>query len=770
MALINHSIPNLFNGVSQQPASLRHSSQAELQENAYSTVASGLRKRPPSVHNVKLTLPTGFGSSYTTHTISRNNTRHEVFLKSGNLALFDLANGSTKSVSAPQGFSYLYASNPETAFSLITVADYTFIINKEIKVAKGGLQVPFNPVNIGYVLVSNAPAQHTFTVTVDGKSASSSLGTEGGTIAKLATSLAGELSKTLGGSYSVTVVNQQVIQVVRLNGTALAIACSDTYGNQALVAISNGVARFSQLPSKFPSGYTFTVNGDPEENSDTYYVQYKNGKWQETVAPGSYNTLDPLTMPHRLIPQVDGTWLFAPCVWEARKVGDDKSNPMPSFIGRTINDIFFFRNRLGMLADENVIMSGSNQFFDFFAQSARASLDSDPIDVNTPGTSIAILRYAVPFNKVLLLFSDNVQFQLSAGDTLSPKTIRIDLATSFGSSNLCRPVAVGQELFFPVVKGNYTGFREYYVDNESVSNDAAEITAHVPHYVPGDVFKLTSSPNEDLLVALSRRERNAIYVYKFYWAKTEKMQSAWSKWTFGANDKIINVELVANKLYLLIEHPDGVYEEILDLQDEVVDDGMGFLVNLDRKVAVTGSYDLVSDTTTWILPYADSSPLQLVLGPAFSTQVGLLVQATRPANNKLQAPGNLTAGIVYVGKPYTMLYRFSEQYIQDERNAAILSATIKIRKMNLIYSNSGYFVVKVTPFARDTFSYPFTGKKIGYLSMKLGRSTIESGVFNVPIQTSNLGVIIDIINDSHLPSTFQSAEWEGELIVKSQRR
>ena len=44
MGLINHSIPNLINGVSQQPETLRLGSQGEVQENGLSSVVEGLRK------------------------------------------------------------------------------------------------------------------------------------------------------------------------------------------------------------------------------------------------------------------------------------------------------------------------------------------------------------------------------------------------------------------------------------------------------------------------------------------------------------------------------------------------------------------------------------------------------------------------------------------------------------------------------------------------------------------------------------------------------
>ena len=48
MALVSKNIPNLINGVSQQPAALRLESQGEVQENGFSDVVEGLKKLPPT--------------------------------------------------------------------------------------------------------------------------------------------------------------------------------------------------------------------------------------------------------------------------------------------------------------------------------------------------------------------------------------------------------------------------------------------------------------------------------------------------------------------------------------------------------------------------------------------------------------------------------------------------------------------------------------------------------------------------------------------------
>ena len=62
---------------------------------------------------------------------------------------------------------------------------------------------------------------------------------------------------------------------------------------------------------------------------------------------------------------ISGTDYTVPA-WGDRLVGDLNSAPNPSFVDAKIRDIFFFNNRLGMISDENVILSRSSEFFEFF--------------------------------------------------------------------------------------------------------------------------------------------------------------------------------------------------------------------------------------------------------------------------------------------------------------------------------------------------------------------------------------------------------------------
>ena len=98
MALISQSIPNLINGVSQQPPSLRLATQAEVQENALSSVVTGLSKRPSSEHIADLGTIANLDKAFI-HTIRRdeNEFYSMVVDTAGTIRVFD-KDGVSKTV------------------------------------------------------------------------------------------------------------------------------------------------------------------------------------------------------------------------------------------------------------------------------------------------------------------------------------------------------------------------------------------------------------------------------------------------------------------------------------------------------------------------------------------------------------------------------------------------------------------------------------------------------------------------------------------------
>ena len=136
------------------------------------------------------------------------------------------------------------------------------------------------------------------------------------------------------------------------------------------------VQKFSDLPLHGPSGVVIEVAGTDTTSFDNYWVKFEAsgggnvGVWKECVAPGTRLGINAATMPHILVRE-NGTFTFKPATWEDRKCGDLASVPDPSFVGQTIEDVFFHKNRLGFLTQENICMSASGQFYNFYRSSVR---------------------------------------------------------------------------------------------------------------------------------------------------------------------------------------------------------------------------------------------------------------------------------------------------------------------------------------------------------------------------------------------------------------
>lgn len=684
MSLINRAIPNLYNGVSQQPPALRLPSQAEDQVNGLSSVVYGVYKRPPTRHVAKINSLTNTDSYV--HTINRDvSNKYVVVITNGDLFVYDI-NGVQQTVNFPNGKAYLGSSNPRDNFAVVTVADYSFIVNKE-------------------VIVGLTAAQS-------------------------------------GGTFK------------------------------------GSKQRFIDLPTTGQvDGDIWEIVGEASNNFDNYYVKYvtAGNVWRETIKPALQTTLNGAVMPFQLVNN-GGSFTFAQVNWNTRLIGDDNSAPFPSFVGKKIQDVFFHRNRLGFIAGENVIFSRAGDFFNFFPETTTAVLDTDPVDVAVSHTKVAVLKHALAFNTSLMLFADQAQFQLTARDVLTPKTTAINVTTEFNIDSKAKPTTAATSIYFATPKGNFSSIKEYAVQPLTFTNDAADITAHVPKYVPKNLFKLAASNLEDIVIALTLDERNAMYVYKYYWSSPEeKAQSSWSKFTIDSDAIILNADFIDTDLYMVVRRSDGMYLEVLKVQAGE-DTDVGFVVNLDQRITPTGSYNAAANTTTWATPYpVTGGTFKAVLGGSFTGQKGTELNLTVASANSLSAVGNYGGGGVYLGRVYMFTYTFSPIIFKDEQKVAVPHYTMKLKNFKILFNQSGYFGVSVAPKNRDVFNYTyrdnsaytFTGKQLGNSTLKVGTITIATGEFKFPVFSDASSTVITIFSESSLPTAIQSTEYEALLTSRS---
>lgn len=784
MGLISTTIPNLVNGVSQQPSPLRLPSQGHAQINCLDSVVDGKKKRPATSHRALLASG-NIGSAYC-HTINRDiSERYEVIITDGDLKVFKL-DGTEKTVAFPDGKTYLDVDVAAEDFAAMTVADYTFIVNKTRIVAMLDAEVSASPDRGGEALVfikqathdtdytlnvndSSVYFQHTFVTGSTGKVSTTNIANQ------LMTSMAG----SLGSGWTLT-LKQSCIHIRRNDGANFNCWIEDSRGNTHTTVAVKTVQQFSKLPTCAPRDFVCEVVGDNTSDFDNYFVKFQpnnddedfdEGVWIETVKPGIAWELDPTTMPMALIRESDGTFSLEEMDWGNREAGDETSAADPSFVGRTLNDIFFFEKRLGFLSDENAIMSRPAYFFDFFPEGVTLLSDANPIDSPASNTKVSILHHAIPWSKGVLFFSDQTQFELESDGILSPKNAPIKPLTNFESNIHAKPAAAGKNVFFAIDRGDYNGIMEYYIEPESETKDAAEITAHVAKYVPAGVFKLAASSNLNTLLALTTGEPNTMYVYRYYWSGTEKLQSSWSKWTLNGAT-ILNGDFIESELYLVVQRGDGVYLEVMNLAPGYADDGESIEFHLDRKITATDctvTYDSDTDLTTFILPYTIAADDDFSVVTRGTGGGSALTVASQTAT-AIRVRGDYSTTGVFIGENYSARYTFSHQSLKEQTanggKAIVTEGRLQLRTMSLLYEDSGYFRVEVTPLHRDTGSFPMLGL-LG--AVTLGQTTIGDGTFRFPVWSKANQVAIEVVDDTFLPFRLVSAGWEGYYHTRSKR-
>lgn len=791
MSLISSSIPNFVNGVSQQPFTLRLSSQGQLQENALSTVSQGLKKRPPTQHLKKI-QSTPLGNCFI-HTINRDLTeRYVTVITDGDLKVYDLA-GNEKTVAFPNGKTYLAATTPSLSFAAVTVADYTFIVNKTKVVTQSSSLSASRP----YEALINVKAGNygkTYEILLNGTVAAQFITPDGSVASHVSQISTDYIAAQLGSSLAANGYNASgwglstsgsTIYIIRTTAD-FTVGTRDGFNNGGMVAIKGRLQKFADLPSN-PGidGFVVEITGTGDANNkfDSYFVRYKTntgsagvGVWQECAAPSTSLGLTASTMPYTLVRQSDGTFIFAVASWTSRVAGDLDSNPDPSFVTRTISDIFFYRNRLGFLADEGVIFSESGQYFNFFRTTVTDLLDADPIDVNASHTKVSILKHAVPFNKQLLLFSEQSQFIIDQNELLTPKSVGIKVATEFPCNVVAKPVGIGKNIYFAVDKGDWSAFREYYTDVNDAGNDSQDVTGHLPKYIPSGIFKIAAAPNEDILIALTTSDASSVYAYKYFWSGSEKLQSAWSKFTFGSDSTILNADFIASELFLIVNRTDGVYFEKMNVSLGDIGVGEPYLVHLDRKVQLASAaltfasgYTTINLTTLGYTP--GTGDYQVVIKTHPSLKAGEVYDVIWNGTTA-RVLGNISGATVTMGRKYTMKYELSTITVKAAQagggQKSDTEGRLQLRKISFNYSDAGLFNVLVTPEGRQTYTYTYSGKILGSASATLGSYSIESGRFAVPIVSRNIGTSIVLQNDSALPSSFLSADWEGFFVKRSQ--
>jgi len=613
-----------------------------------------------------------------------------------------------------------------------------------------------------------------------------------------------------------TTVAGAVLELTDITAFDLVHATGDR-SQDSIVSFMNAstahkVDTISDLPLTMRDGVRVTIGQGSDDEVDDITVEFVAdeaddfgpGHWVESTPYDQANTLDATTMPHALVRKQDnasgtvtGTpyeiyFEFETVDWSDREVGDDNSNPDPAFVGATVNNLTFFRNRLGFISGQDVTFSGTGDYFNFWRTSTQTLLDSDPVGTQVTHTSVSTLYNSLPFDRNLLLNSDRGQFLLTGEPVLSPTTISTKSLYSFESLTVPAMVEAGKTVQWFSKQGEFTAVREL-TPSQRASDvyDVDTVSEQIPKLISGKVVQAVASTLSDTLVALADGDRSQLYAYTWFYRQDTKLQSAWVRWSFNNTPlmaetaNILGIQFIEDELYILIERDDGIYIEAMRLSEGLEDSTeMAFVARLDRRIhegypGLSLVYNAGPDTTTisglpWDIP-ASTATLALMgtnLNPAtiypYSSRV-----VTTPGSHTVTFEGDLT-GLekFYLGFTYDFEYEFSEYWKPQPTSRGAIAPSLRepeqIISGALLVEDSGYFDVQVQPKNGALVTQEFRGTIEGiHTRVSQGSDTsydvpFSTGIYRFAVGAKNNEVKVRVVSDSPLPVRMVNAEWETE--------
>ena len=568
--------------------------------------------------------------------------------------------------------------------------------------------------------------------------------------------------------------------------------------------------------SVVPVGTTVAIT-----DSDGYKREYTTNGGQ-TVSPSGTQTLILTTDTAITVTDGDLVELYysgagAPTrynkyVWQERGAGDEVTNPLPGFVDKFPSDIFFYENRLGILAGETVTLSESGEFFNFFRTTVIDLLDTAPIEVTGSSRSVNTLRHAVPFNGNLLLWGDNTQFMLGSGNTgLSPKTVAMSQVSNYECDPDCVPQVSGNSVFFAYKRGNYGGVQEMVIpDPEAKVVTAYDITDSAPSYIENPLRMLASMPQEKLIIGLPLAEGStmqSLYLYKYLDRGDERIQSAWFKFDltdYGVETgttQIVGIHVIENVLYVVTRLRDTAIQansltsiHKIEFTTEGLTDLFSLPPLLDNCVSYLGTNETAtghddvtavydgSTETTFTLPFGSEgktiADFKIISKWQSSDDAGDELTITSgtfsvAGETKLVVAGDHTDDHLWLGNIYTMTYQYASPLFKRPSNGGgmsiVTSGRYQIHSADIVFHETSAFSATVVVEGRGSYSYDYTADQDQVNVTIEGGQGFGEGHMRVPIHAKNDTYSLTITSDSAYPVKLLSTEFEAQYNNRSRR-
>jgi hypothetical protein len=514
-------------------------------------------------------------------------------------------------------------------------------------------------------------------------------------------------------------------------------------------------------------------------SSDDFVLQWDGSTWNEVIENGSLFKLEASTMPHLLVRTSTDNFTLSQAPWVHLNVGLNNNDLHPSFIGSTINNLFYHKNRLGILSQDNVIMSQPLEYYNLFPLSVMSATDADPIDIVASSSFQTTLFAVQPTLQGLVLFGTREQFILTSGNNsvLTPSTAAIRSVSSFETYTEIDPLLVDQNIFFTAQSFQTTRVQSMQLRGDNNSPVVVDVGKPVVNWLPFGINRAISSSNNQL-IALYNTDLNFIYFYRFYSENNEQLLRTWFKWEMPG--KVLGMFIEQDQLFIAVSCNGTVSLLVSYINPNpnvpVFTNSDGNFTNpLADFVALPTSvtYDSLTKLSTIILPFndLDNSKFKAIAMAPYSggaengsywelTKVNATTFTVR--QDLSQIPGLL------IGYTYPYEVNIPTIYFRN-KGIADFTASLTISRTSFQMGLTGACDFEVKRLGGSEFRDVGSIEQSAWYRLDSAPLT-DNRTFTIPIHQKNDNFELRISSDTPYPVSLLSMSWEGQYSPRFYKR
>lgn len=560
----------------------------------------------------------------------------------------------------------------------------------------------------------------------------------------------GSLARAVGGQ----VANIDLVSGVHYPGKIVRVRPKKNNGKDALYLMAvakDNSSNWTEVTWKEVAGYEMTpqaVFGIGTVKNETLYIG------------GTSASLTSLTG--------DPTPQF-----KVNEVGDDITSPLPYFMGKKIDYLGLFQDRLVVGSGAVLFFSRPGDYFNWFKSSVLSVADDDPVELYALGSEDDTIKTSTTYDRNLLLFGRRKQYTVNGRSPLSPKSASIVVISSHEDAVDADPINSGNFVFYSKTRSGVTSVHQIQMGSLADSPESFNISQQLDLYIQGEPVELVAVTAPNAILLRTTAARNNLYTYAYLDTATgaERLFDSWSKWEW---------DIRLGSIVGLSRHDGDVLVYLLRTgKDKDGNEKVWFAC--DR---------FVLDTTLSSYPYADSlRPTSTVLSPSPdsfmnpSSQLGdvmYFVHGKDQGNKAFLGTDldHITEFIeqypmspvqTWTGVRYNAFVTPTNPYMRDNNGNAIVIGRLTLSRLSISIAESGGVKVEVHTPAGTNTAVDFSGRILGRASNKVGQAPIVTTVVPATIGKEVRECTYTVRARNFQPLTITAIEWTGQYFNNSRR-